>query len=222
MTKNSDLCRPFFTALLDYHFKCNYCRTVRRQGASSGYTNLVSHLRDRHGDVYAEDYASTQAGNLRAFGFASAKVANIYAWMSWVVAQNLPLCEVENEETKRLSRLTAISTKTLKKYMSSVTRAVEAKINAKLTGNVGLTFDGWQCYSEHYIGLFAFVCDEGVLKQPLLALAPLEEGDQSAKSHCSFIKNILGIYDQTKESVRGWSVTIAVPTRLRPRLWASL
>ncbi|KAL4175198.1 hypothetical protein KRP22_000169 [Phytophthora ramorum] len=86
MAKNADICRVLFAALPDYYFKCKYCGTVRRQLPSSGYGNLMSHLKDKHAE-YEADYlahASSHAGTLHSFGFVNDKIANIYHWMEWV------------------------------------------------------------------------------------------------------------------------------------------
>lgn len=166
----------------------------------------MSHLRTKHGDMYEEDFAartSTHARDRCVFGFASDKITNISVWMSWVVARNVPLCEAEDPETREMTRLKPISSRTLKIYMVAVTRAVKDKIKAELKdAKIGVMFDSWTCYAEHYIGMFALASVSGVLFQPLLALAPLEEGDQSARSRSSFISNKMGIYGTTVDSVR--------------------
>ncbi|ETI37888.1 hypothetical protein F441_16088 [Phytophthora nicotianae CJ01A1] len=55
MPKNADICCAFFAALPDHYFKYNYCSKLRRQLSSSGYGNLVGHLRDKHPN-YEADY----------------------------------------------------------------------------------------------------------------------------------------------------------------------
>ncbi|KAG2773567.1 hypothetical protein PC129_g11270 [Phytophthora cactorum] len=80
MPKNADICRVLFAALPDHYFKCNYCNKVRCQLPSSGYGNLISHLRDKNPDNEADylAHASSLAANLHSFDFVSDKVANIY------------------------------------------------------------------------------------------------------------------------------------------------
>ncbi|TYZ67300.1 hypothetical protein PybrP1_012775 [[Pythium] brassicae (nom. inval.)] len=114
----------------------------------------------------------------------------------------MPLSEVDNETTREMSMLLPISSKILKIYMESTTRAVERAISKEMPRNFGLMFDGWSCMTEHYVGLFGVYWNESVRKQPLLALAPLESGDQSAKSHRDFLEGVVGIYDQSVTSVR--------------------
>ncbi|OWY99355.1 hypothetical protein PHMEG_00029649 [Phytophthora megakarya] len=45
-TNNRNLYRFFYAAGTDYYYVCNYCGTKRKQLPSSGYANLMSHLKD--------------------------------------------------------------------------------------------------------------------------------------------------------------------------------
>lgn len=87
--------------------------------------------------------------------------------MAWVVARNMPLCEVDNDGTRAMTKLKCISSKILKKYMTATTRAVERKIVKEIAENIGLMLDGWSCYSDRFVDLFTVYCHDGVLKQPL-------------------------------------------------------
>ncbi|TYZ67302.1 hypothetical protein PybrP1_012777 [[Pythium] brassicae (nom. inval.)] len=82
MIKNSDYCQLFFVHVRASEYRCSYCGALRQQRPSSGYTNLMSHLRDKHGDVFASDYyqhTASQASSLRVFGFANKKATTIYS-----------------------------------------------------------------------------------------------------------------------------------------------
>ncbi|OWZ21460.1 hypothetical protein PHMEG_0003998 [Phytophthora megakarya] len=68
MTKNSDICRVLYTSLPDNYFKCKYCGTVRRQQPSSGYGNLMSHLRDKYHVYSAKFHCSFLRKGLPIFG----------------------------------------------------------------------------------------------------------------------------------------------------------
>lgn len=204
MPKNADICRVLFTALPDHYFKCKYCGTVRRQLPSNGYGNLVSHLRDKHGN-YEADYlahASSMAGNLHSFGFVNDKIASIYCWMEWVVDRNMLLAEVDHALTRAMSRLKPISSKKLKKYLTATTEAVEWAIAAAIPPHFGIMFDGWTCYSEDYVAFFVVFWRDVQLEHPLLALAPLNEVDLSAESHCAYIRNTLAIFGQSAEPLK--------------------
>uniref|UniRef100_H3H5T9 BED-type domain-containing protein n=1 Tax=Phytophthora ramorum TaxID=164328 RepID=H3H5T9_PHYRM len=161
MAKNADICRVLFAALPDYYFKCKYCGTVRRQLPSSGYGNLMSHLKDKHAE-YEADYlahASSHAGTLHSFGFVNDKIANIYHWMEWVVDRNMPLSE----------------------------RAIAAIIPSIF----GVMYDGWLCFAEHFVATYIVFWRDDQLHCVLLAMTPLDEADQTAASHVTFIRNIL-------------------------------
>ncbi|OWZ03916.1 hypothetical protein PHMEG_00024275 [Phytophthora megakarya] len=116
MTKNSGICRVLYALLPDNYFKCKYCSPVRRQQPSSGYGNLISHLRDKHPEYEADyvAYTGSLATSLHSFDFVSDKIANIYHWMEWVVDRNMSLSEVDHPLTRSMSRLKPISSKTLK------------------------------------------------------------------------------------------------------------
>ncbi|KAG6960877.1 hypothetical protein JG688_00009376 [Phytophthora aleatoria] len=165
MPKNADIYRVLFAALPDHYFKCNYCSKVRRQLPSSGYGNLLSHLRDKHPD-YEADYfthASSLADNLHSFGFVSEKVASIYHWMEWVVDRNMPLSEVDHPTTCSMSRLKPISSKTLKKYLAATTQAVEKEIAKTIPPTFGAMYDNWTCFSEHFVALYIVFWKDGQL-----------------------------------------------------------
>lgn len=48
-------CKYFFSTLPEDIYGCNNCGLKRRQGTSSGYSNLISHLKDTHFEAYIED-----------------------------------------------------------------------------------------------------------------------------------------------------------------------
>ncbi|KAI9984634.1 hypothetical protein PInf_005995 [Phytophthora infestans] len=56
---NRELCRFFYVADAEHFFTCNYCGTQRKQLPSSGYANLVGHLKDKHPGYHA-DYDAHQ------------------------------------------------------------------------------------------------------------------------------------------------------------------
>ncbi|GMF52631.1 unnamed protein product [Phytophthora fragariaefolia] len=219
---NRDLCRYFFAADSDHYYVCNYCGTRRKQLPSSGYANLMSHLKDKHPDYGLEFklHQSRQAGSLSAHEFVNPAAVNMYRRIEWVVDRNMPLGEVDNPLTRSISKLKPTCSKTLKAYLAATVVEVEKKIRAEIHGPVGVLFDGWTCNFEHYVALFAVYWSDGELKQPLLALAPMEEGDQTAQSHCEYIKKILTIYHQSEMSLSlligdNCATNQAVATRLR-------
>ncbi|EGZ13885.1 hypothetical protein PHYSODRAFT_335595 [Phytophthora sojae] len=188
----------------DFYFKCKYCGAVRRQNVSRGYGNLVSHLKDKH-PGYEADYlaqASSMTGNLHSYGFVSDKVANVYHWLEWVVDRNMPLSEVDHPLTRSMSRLKPISSKTLRKYLAATTKAVEKAIASVMPPDFGVMFHGWTCFGEHYVAVIAVFWLNGEVHYVVLAVAPLDEADQTAESYCAFTRNILGSFGLSVEALK--------------------
>ncbi|ETP12533.1 hypothetical protein F441_12145 [Phytophthora nicotianae CJ01A1] len=124
-----------------------------KQIPSSGYANMISHLKDKH-PGYVEDYKShqsRQAGLHRTFGFVNPTASNMYRWIEWVVARNMPLSEVDDPFTKGMSKLQPVCSKTLKRYMTLLVAAVEAKITAEMSGQYGYMYDASTFYLENYV-----------------------------------------------------------------------
>ncbi|TYZ51064.1 hypothetical protein PybrP1_002794, partial [[Pythium] brassicae (nom. inval.)] len=187
--ESSEICRVLFSAQGGFNYKRNFCGTLRRQAASSRYSSLISHLRTKHQDVYKEGFALltiTNARDVHAFGFANNKITNIYGWMSWVVARNVPLCKVKDTETRKMTRLNPTTAGTLKIYLAAVTRTVEGKIKANqgredrprvrrldalfraLRQHV-CSCVGWRCASSTSTGVRSTRGGRSVIKIPLLA-----------------------------------------------------
>ncbi|ETO79092.1 hypothetical protein F444_06132 [Phytophthora nicotianae P1976] len=183
-TRNSDLCRFFFAVDTDHYFVCNYCSARRKQLPSSGYANMISHLKDKH-PGYVEDYTShqsRQAGLLRTFGFVNPTASNMYRWIEWVVTRNMPLSEVDDPLTRGMSKLQPVCSKMPKRYMTLLVDAVEAKITAEMSGQYGYMYDASTFYLENYVALYAVYWYDEQMRQVLLAIAPMEEGDLAAPS----------------------------------------
>ncbi|KAG3110751.1 hypothetical protein PI125_g9740 [Phytophthora idaei] len=113
----------------------------------------------------------------------------------------MPLSEVDHPTTCFMSCLKPISSKTLKKYLAATTRAVEKEIAKTIPTTFGAMYDGWTCFSEHYVALYIVFWKDGQLFYVLLAVAPLDEADLTAASHCTYIQNILTIFGQSGESL---------------------
>ncbi|GMF66692.1 unnamed protein product [Phytophthora fragariaefolia] len=140
---NRDLCRFFYVEASDHYFACNYCGTRRKQLPSSGYANLINHLKDKHPN-YVDAYNAhqrRQAGSLTAHGFVNPTASNMYQWMEWVVDRNISLSEVDDPLTRNMSKQKQICSKTLKVFMGKVVAAVEAKISSEMTSFFGIMFD---------------------------------------------------------------------------------
>ncbi|EGZ28823.1 hypothetical protein PHYSODRAFT_466615 [Phytophthora sojae] len=188
----------------DFYFKCKYCGAVRRRKVSSGYGNLVSHLKDKQ-PGYEADYlaqASSMTGKQHSYGFVSDKVANVYHWLEWVVDRNMPLSEVDHPLTRSMSRLKPISSKTLRKYVAATTKAVKKAIASVIPLDFGVMFDGWTCFGEHNVAVIAVFWLNGEVHYVVLAVAPLDEVDQTAESYCAFTRNNLSIFGLSVEALK--------------------
>ncbi|EGZ08115.1 hypothetical protein PHYSODRAFT_526629, partial [Phytophthora sojae] len=78
---------------------------------------------------------------------------------------------------------------------------VEGMIGVDMQGACGAMYDGWTCNLEHYVVVFGVFCKNGKLEQPLLAIAPMGEGDLTAPAHCAFITRVFEKYNQSLESL---------------------
>jgi hypothetical protein len=133
----------------------------------------------------------------------SMKEREVFKILNWVVQQNQPFNEIDNEITQDMLNVRPISSKTLRKYILSLTPLVEKSIAEQLPGKFGLLFDGWTAGTVHYVALFAsYVNNAGIQKEHLLALAPLiTEEELGAQQHIEFIEATLALYSKTLSNV---------------------
>ncbi|ETP01333.1 hypothetical protein F441_21409, partial [Phytophthora nicotianae CJ01A1] len=121
------------------------CGADRKQLPCTGYSNLVSHLASRH-EEFGVQYDARHRGAerlLQAFGFVSEETSHRYQWLRWVVERNMPLFEVDDEQTGAMSKWRPTNPKALKADMITVPSKVGAII-AKEMGNLfGIMFNGW-------------------------------------------------------------------------------
>ncbi|ETP50887.1 hypothetical protein F442_03896 [Phytophthora nicotianae P10297] len=94
----------------------------------------------------------------------------------------MPLSEIDDPLTRSMSKQKLVCQR-LKRYMSLLVTAVEAEISADMSGLNGFMFDG------------------GQLKQVLLAISPMEEGELTAQSHYDFIKKTSYIFHLSESSL---------------------
>ena len=72
-----------------------------------------------------------------------------------IVSLHLPFNTVEKEKARFYCTPKPISIKTLRKYLSLMTIAIEKKISNAFSDQFGLIFDGWSSGSAHFVALFA-------------------------------------------------------------------
>ncbi|ETP27195.1 hypothetical protein F441_00274 [Phytophthora nicotianae CJ01A1] len=141
--RNHDLSRFFFAVSADHYHMCYYCGTQHRLDRSQ----------------------------LLDF-FANPAASNMYQWIEWIASRNMPLSEVDDPLTRSMSKLKAVCSKTLKRYMSLLMTAVEAQISAEMPGLYGYKST---LYLENCVALYGVYWQKGQLKLVLLAIAPMEE-----------------------------------------------
>lgn len=208
--KQKELMDYFFTQCEDKdYYVCNNpkCGTRKKQKVNTGYTNLKNHLRSCVGSDFEEVYvdllkSSKGKGRLDSYGFINSKEKDVFQVLEWIVMRNHPLSEVDNQLTRTILTTKPISSKTLRKYILSLTPHVEKAIADDLPALFALEFDGWTSGSVHYVALFASYMKNGVHKETLLALAPLlNEETLGAEQHIEFIGATLELYNKALDNV---------------------
>jgi hypothetical protein len=201
-------------------WKCS-CGTIRKQDIKVGYTNLMSHIRQKHPNytevfsVYQQEESQSEMSSfVTGYGTPSSSVSgrttldymfdtastNVFKWLEWIIMDEHELAFCEKDLTRGNSKLDPISVKTLKKYLFKVVKAVEKKVSAKamFATCFALVFDGWSEASRHFIGMYIVYPAKEYDADPvmnLLAFAPLhDETNFTAENHANFIEATLRWY----------------------------
>jgi hypothetical protein len=182
------------------------CGNKRTWDPSSGYTNLMGHIKQQHSN-YNDDYLTAKklvrvktSALVTINSLFNAKATRVHNYMEWVIMAELAISFVTNKLTRKNAAAAPIATNTLKKYSFDVMHAVEKAITELVTGKLyALVFDGWTENGRHFIGIFVSFMAKSVDKTPtlaLLAFAPLlDETSLNSKAHETFIKDTLKYYD---------------------------
>ena len=201
----------FFTRVdgTEFDWKCK-CNIVRKQ-SGSGYTNLVSHVRDKHPENLqtlrsdSEQPASTTTSLSTPLSFLYGKRAEqLFGWIDLVVSGLLPFSVVSNSTYRKHVRYEGINRETLGKYMRNLTFRVEAKIKEELPSQFAIFIDGWSAGDTHYVACFASYFREVANGYTLavLGFSPLEdEASQSAKHHYEYIEFVLSLFERSFDNV---------------------
>jgi hypothetical protein len=187
--------------------KCSNAKPLK-QNIQKGYTNLKNHLRGCIGPDYEDQYLAL-VGNSNnrdsgpMLGFVvNEKERSIYQWMEWIVMRDQPLSELDNELTRRLSKGKSVSSKSMRKYILSVTESVEQSVAADIPKKFAVLFDGWTLGTTHYVAMFASYMKNDVHKEVLLACSPLlTETDLGAEQHVEFFEATLELYGKSLTNV---------------------
>ncbi|KAF1781907.1 Ribonuclease H-like domain [Phytophthora cactorum] len=178
-------CRDANDEIVSEYFRCR-CGTARKQTRRNGYSNLMQHVRREHPDYEVVMLTASTAETDSLLNYVRRSALNVFGWLDWIIKNGLPLHFCKNPAARRYSNLDPICVETLQRAMESLTRSVERYIAAEMPERVGFILDGWSHASEHFVAVFACYEVDGVMKTPLLCMAPLlndPDEDLSARGH---------------------------------------
>ena len=208
--KPKELIQYFFTQCEDKnYFLCNNpkCEGKVKQQVNTGYTNLKNHLRSCIGQDFEQIYmdlvkSCKKKGRLDSYGFMNERESEVHRLLEWIVMGNQPLAELDNDLSRGLFKTKPISSKTMRKYILTLTPHVEKSIADNLPDIFALEFDGWTMGTVHYVALIASYCKDVVHHETLLALAPLlQEESLGAVQHIEFMESTLALYNKSLANV---------------------
>ena len=87
---NAEISQVFFTEIQEGVYKCK-CGSTRKRKKTAGYTNLMSHLKEKHPDweqVYAQFKKDNPGKKKAAPGqifFINPKFIQLHSWLLWMV-----------------------------------------------------------------------------------------------------------------------------------------
>jgi hypothetical protein len=205
------VCSLFYTKVIDCdsedQFKCS-CGTLRKQKKGSGYSNLMSHLKDKHSDweeIYNNFIKSNPKSKKPPAGhvfFIHPKVILIHSWLDWVVTDNLPISIVEKETYRNYSNLENISVDTFTKYLKLVESRIDEKLREELPVKFGLIIDGWTEGNTHYFGVFAAYSKNGKNYERFLTIAPpFDETRFTAQNQADFLVDVMENIGRNKDDI---------------------
>jgi hypothetical protein len=179
------------------------CEKERKQKAGTGYQNLTEHIERSHPDWYQLMSETEKGSKSKLTSYIDTKSSNIYGWIDWIVAENLPFSFCEKQSTKKYAKLKSISVETVQKYMELLVVEVEHRIKKEIPDKFAIVFDGWSEDSTHFIGIFvSYLTEEKLPKRHLLAFTPLlDESDLSADSQSALIIDTLELYEKNASNI---------------------
>ena len=105
----------------DGEVACNYPNCGAKVKAGNGLTNLCNHITNKHLDWATVMATATHTGgNIEQFIVRNQSASNMYGWISYIVARNLPFSIVDDAETRAFTKLNSICYNTLEKYMGKL------------------------------------------------------------------------------------------------------
>ena len=231
MPESKDICVMYFgeepVDKMRNIWKCK-CGKLRKSDVKvNGYTNLMGHIKDKHPDMNELlalqsgqatgilDNPTNQKQTMLQF-LIDPKSNDIYKWIDWVVMDELELSFCEQERSRQYTNLSSLCTKTLKKYVLKLSKAVQRRVKERVAGChcFALIYDGWTEDNTHFIGMYCkhelptmhivanylLLCSTGMFAAippkdasseaeiMLLAFQPLPDESQfTAQNHYEFI-----------------------------------
>lgn len=202
----------FFTEILGEEanekvFKCS-CGIKRKQRKGTGFSNLMSHLREKHPNweemltqFKKENPKAKKAPKGHVF-FVNPKAVLLHQWMDLVVSANLPLSIVENRSLRGIASADSISEDTLSKYLKLVEAQIDKKLKSELPTKFGIVIDGWSEGTTHYFGVFAAYSKNEKKFQRFLTIAPpFDETSFTADAQAAFIVDVVELLDRQKTDI---------------------
>jgi hypothetical protein len=125
-------------------FRC-HCGVERTQNLKKGYQNLVSHIKEHHNNWQDIMTSKTLEDNTKITRFVNKKSSTVFSWLEWIVMANLPFVFVENELTRKNTKLDLFN-----KNFSNLIFMVgdNAPVNKSLADLLGVPFIG--CASHRF------------------------------------------------------------------------
>ena len=138
----------------------------------------MTHIRVQH-----ENQPEAKTSQMTLKFMHCKKSENLYGWLEWVCINLKPFSFVEDELTRKYSKLGNVSRNTLEKYLHLTATTVEKRIARELPESFAVMIDSWTTGSTHFLGAVAcYPCPSKDYETALLAFSPLlDETSQSAE-----------------------------------------
>ncbi|KAF0709080.1 hypothetical protein AaE_012983 [Aphanomyces astaci] len=192
---------------------CSVCkRQLKCNVASSGYTNLYSHLKLKY-PGFARIYAEAVGPNSKSAplnAWFDPKATNIFNWIEWLIMDEHEFTFVESQLTRKNSTLKPISVQTIKLYCFKLVKAatcVERYGWPAVQHCVRWLVQRFHAFARNVCLFLPNVCKgSGEAVMWLLAFAPmLDETSFDAATHYEFNLETLKWYGQSDASIESGS-----------------
>ncbi|KAL0218116.1 hypothetical protein RCL1_008964 [Eukaryota sp. TZLM3-RCL] len=162
-----------------YRCKIENCGAERRVEVSSGYSNLLSHIKQAHPDYLdvMPTLLSQNKNSILKYAVKD-KAMNTFYWIDWVIGDLREFHFVESSATREYSKLKSISSETLIRHAELLNSTLKEEIAELMRSRpFGIVLDGWEEHSSNteFVAIFAAIAEhKGLI---LLALTPFTLSD---------------------------------------------